>query len=160
VQGKVPLSIGSIVGKLNFQEKGTRPDIAYATHQCARFSEETRASHEDAGVWLCKYLLATKDDGIIYLRSQTGAVAIEVYADAGFCGSWNKATAPQGISTSKSPTGYSISYTLLIAPSYGPPNCRCRSHSAPPRFYRGGVHFIVPVSEGGDSLDAADKVDE
>jgi hypothetical protein len=36
-----------VVGKLNFLEKGTRPEIAYATHQCARFSEHTRPSHED-----------------------------------------------------------------------------------------------------------------
>jgi hypothetical protein len=49
-----------VVGKLNFLEKGTRPDdIAYATHQCARFSEDTRASHEDAVMWLCKYLLSS-----------------------------------------------------------------------------------------------------
>jgi hypothetical protein len=72
----------SVVGKLNFLEKGTRPDIAYATHQCARFSEDTRASHEDAVTWLCKYLLA---DGIIYdpKRNQS----IEVYMDTDFCGS-------------------------------------------------------------------------
>jgi hypothetical protein len=98
----------SVVGKLNSLEKGTRPDIAYATHQCARFSEETRASHEDAVVWLRKYLLSTKDDGIIYdpKREQS----IEVYADAEFCGSWNKATAPQDISTAKSCTGYIINF--------------------------------------------------
>jgi hypothetical protein len=70
----------SIAGKLNFLEKGTRPDIAFATHQCVRFSKETRASHEDAAMWLIKYLLATKDDGNIYdpKREQS----IEVYADA------------------------------------------------------------------------------
>ena len=27
----------SVVGKLNYLEKGTRPDIWYATHQCAHF---------------------------------------------------------------------------------------------------------------------------
>ena len=27
-----------IIGQLNFLEKSTRPDIAYAIHQCARFS--------------------------------------------------------------------------------------------------------------------------
>jgi hypothetical protein len=98
----------SVMGKLNFLEKGTRPDITYATHQCTRFSEETRASHEDDDVWLCKYLLATKDYGIIYdpKREQS----IQAYADAEFCGSWNKATAPQDISTSKSRTGYIIHF--------------------------------------------------
>jgi hypothetical protein len=97
-----------VVGKLNFIEKRTHPDIAYATHQCARFSEDTRASHEDAVMWLCKYLLATKDDGIIYdpKRDQS----IEVYADAYFCGSWNKATAPQDINTAKSRTGYIVNF--------------------------------------------------
>jgi hypothetical protein len=28
----------SIIGKLNFLEKSTRPEIAYAVHQCARFA--------------------------------------------------------------------------------------------------------------------------
>jgi hypothetical protein len=31
-----------VIGKLNFLEKSTRPDIAYAVHQCARFSESPR----------------------------------------------------------------------------------------------------------------------
>jgi hypothetical protein len=59
-------------------------------------------------MWLCKYLLATKDDGIIYdpKRDQS----IEVYADADFYGSWNKATAPQDISTAKSRTGYIVKF--------------------------------------------------
>ena len=30
----------SIIGKLNFLEKSTRPDIAFAVHQCARFSAD------------------------------------------------------------------------------------------------------------------------
>jgi hypothetical protein len=28
----------SVIGKLNFLEKSTRPDIAYAVHQCALFA--------------------------------------------------------------------------------------------------------------------------
>ena len=34
----------SVVGKLNFLEKSTRPEIAYAVHQCARFSSSPKAS--------------------------------------------------------------------------------------------------------------------
>ena len=30
-----------VIGKLNFLEKSTRPDIAVSVHQCARFSELT-----------------------------------------------------------------------------------------------------------------------
>jgi hypothetical protein len=102
----------SVVVKLNFLEKGTHPDITYATHQCARFSKDTRASHEDAVMWLCTYLLATKDDGIIYdpKRDQS----IRVYADAALCVSWNKATAPQDISTAKSRTGYIVNFDACL----------------------------------------------
>ena len=34
----------SVIGKLNFPEKSTRPDIAYITHQCARYSTNPRKS--------------------------------------------------------------------------------------------------------------------
>ena len=30
---------GSVIGKLNFLEKSTRPDISVSVHQCTRFSE-------------------------------------------------------------------------------------------------------------------------
>ena len=55
----------SVIGKLNFLEKGTRPDISYATHQCARFSIDPKKSHGDAVDYLCKYLLGTQDQGFI-----------------------------------------------------------------------------------------------
>ena len=32
-----------IIGQLNFLEKSTRPDIAYAVHQCARFSSNPKS---------------------------------------------------------------------------------------------------------------------
>jgi hypothetical protein len=38
----------SVIGKLNFLEKMTRPDLAYSVHQCARFSSCTKRSHERA----------------------------------------------------------------------------------------------------------------
>ena len=38
----------SIVGKLHYLEKNTRPDISYATHQCARFVEDPKAEHSKA----------------------------------------------------------------------------------------------------------------
>ena len=50
----------SVVGKLNFLEKSTRPDIAYATHQVARFSAEPRKSHADAIKHIGRYLVGTK----------------------------------------------------------------------------------------------------
>ena len=49
----------AVIGKPNYLEKGTRPDIAYATHQLARFCSDPRESHGDAVIWLAKYLKAT-----------------------------------------------------------------------------------------------------
>jgi hypothetical protein len=38
----------SVMGKANFLEKSTRPDIAVAVHSCARFSNEPKQSHANA----------------------------------------------------------------------------------------------------------------
>jgi hypothetical protein len=38
----------SVIGKANFLEKSTRPDIAVAVHQCARFSSDPKQCHADA----------------------------------------------------------------------------------------------------------------
>jgi hypothetical protein len=61
-------------------------------------------------MWLCKYLLATKDDGTICDPKWDQSIEVYADADADFCGSWNKATAPQDISTAKSRTGYIINF--------------------------------------------------
>ena len=34
-----------VIGKLNYLDKGTRPDITYATHQCAQFCEDPKEVH-------------------------------------------------------------------------------------------------------------------
>jgi hypothetical protein len=54
-----------VVGKLNFLEKSTRPDIAYATHQVARFCQDPKATHAEAIIHIAKYLRDTSDQGII-----------------------------------------------------------------------------------------------
>ena len=35
----------SVIGKMNYLEKSTRPEIAYAVHPCARFSVDPREVH-------------------------------------------------------------------------------------------------------------------
>jgi hypothetical protein len=35
----------SVIGKLNYLERGTRSDISYITHQCARFSTCPKVEH-------------------------------------------------------------------------------------------------------------------
>jgi len=98
----------SIVGKLNFLEKGTIPDIAYATHQVARFCEDPRDAHVKAVVHLGKYLKHTRSEGIILKPDKLKS--IEVYADADFAGNWNINTAEHDASTAKSRSGYIVLY--------------------------------------------------
>jgi hypothetical protein len=107
----------AVVGKLNFLEKGSRPEIAYSIHRCARFSESPKESHAEAVMHICRYLMLTREQGLI-LDPQDGKY-FEVYADADFCGNWNRATAMNDVSTAKSRMGYIISVA-------GHPNCRLR----------------------------------
>ena len=54
----------SIIGKLNYLEKATRPDISFATHQCARYVSDPKKSHARAVRWLGRYLLHSRRKGI------------------------------------------------------------------------------------------------
>jgi hypothetical protein len=80
-----------VVGKLNFLEKGSQPEIAYSVHECAIFSESPKESHAEAVMHICRYLMLTREQGLI-LDPQDGK-SFEVYVDADFCGNWNRATA-------------------------------------------------------------------
>ena len=78
----------SVVGKLNYLEKATRPDISYIVHQCARFTSEPRKEHGEAIRWLGRYLKGTRDQGIILNPSK--GKGLEMFVDADFAGNWNK----------------------------------------------------------------------
>ena len=99
----------SIIGKFNYLEKGTRADIIYATHQYTRFCEDPRNSHGREAEHLMKYLMKTKNKGIILKPDRKQS--LEVLADAVFPGNWNINTAVDDVSTTKSRTGYIILYT-------------------------------------------------
>ena len=43
----------------------SRPEIAYAVHQCARFTHNPKASHGAAVKRICRYLQRTKMKGLI-----------------------------------------------------------------------------------------------
>ncbi|MEL6804414.1 MAG: hypothetical protein AAFO91_11625, partial [Bacteroidota bacterium] len=74
-----------VIGKLNFLEKSTRPDLAYAVHQCARFSVNPREVHADAVRHIGRYLIQTRDKGLI-LNPTTDS--FDCYVDADFAGLW------------------------------------------------------------------------
>lgn len=53
------------IGMLNYLGTSTRPDIAFAVHQCARFSSNPKRVHEIAVRRIVRYLKGTKDKGYI-----------------------------------------------------------------------------------------------
>ena len=97
----------SIIGKLNYLEKSTRPDLAYAVHQCARFSSNPKHLHADAVKCIGRYLLGTKDKGLILCPTRH---SFDCWVDANFVGNWNKTIAMEDVGTAKSRSGAVILY--------------------------------------------------
>ena len=54
----------SVIGKLNYLEKATSPDISFATHQCDHFVADPKKSHAWAVRWLGGYLQHSRGKGI------------------------------------------------------------------------------------------------
>ena len=97
----------SIIGQLNYLTSSTRPDIQLATHQCARFCNEPKNSHEVAVKRIIRYLKQTKNEGIIMKPDKNKA--FECYVDADFAGGYKEADATDPASV-LSRTGYVITY--------------------------------------------------
>ena len=97
----------SLIGKLGYLEKGTRSDISYIAHQCARFSIDPKKEHGDAIRWVGRYLLGTKDKGTI-IRPDP-AKDMEVFVDADFAGNWDPGESLDR-DTARSRHGYIITY--------------------------------------------------
>ena len=95
------------VGMLTYLQGTTRPDIAMAVHQCARFSSNPKRSHEKAIIKIIRYLKSSKDKGLI-LRTEKKK-GIECYVDASFASGWRPDNANDA-SNVLSRTGYIIYY--------------------------------------------------
>lgn len=97
----------TLTGMLGYLQGTSRPDISMATHQCARFNTCPKLCHERAIKRICKYLLATKDKGIIFRPDPTKG--LECHVDADFAGGWTSGehSRPE---TVLSRTGFVISY--------------------------------------------------
>ncbi len=74
----------SVVGMLLYLASNSRPDIAFAVHQCARFSHCPCASHEIALKKICRYLHGTSTQGLIFWPSKE--FSIDCYVDSDFLG--------------------------------------------------------------------------
>ena len=97
----------SVLGKLNYLEKSSRPDISYAVHQCARFSGDPKVEHTKAVKHIGRYLKKTELNG--YFVKPTDD-SFQVYADADFCGTWKQDEAEDDPDTVRSRTGFVITY--------------------------------------------------
>jgi hypothetical protein len=98
-------SYPSVVGMLLYLSTNTRPDIAFAVHQCARFMHDPRASHSRAVAQIVRYLVGTADKGLI--MEPTKELKLDCWVDADFAGLW-KEEDPQDVSSARSRTGYLI----------------------------------------------------
>ena len=98
----------SVIGKLNFLEKSTRPDLSVSVHQCARFSEQPKRSHAEAIKRIGHYLLATKDKGLIIRPNELRY--FECWVDADFSGIWRPQDASNDPMTAKSRSGWMIHF--------------------------------------------------
>jgi hypothetical protein len=84
---------------------GTRPDILYAVHSCARFSISPKLIHEQAVKRICRYLKGTQDKGIILNPDESRG--IECYVDASLARDYEKDRA-EDATTLLSRTRYTI----------------------------------------------------
>ena len=74
-------------GMLLYLAANSHPEIAYAFHQCARFTHNPKASHRAAVKRICCYLQGTKTKGLILKPSKQ--LTVDCYVDADFAGQWN-----------------------------------------------------------------------
>ena len=98
----------SVIGKLNFLEKSTCPDIAYAVQQCARFSVDPKQSHADAVKRIRRYLKGTPHKGITLCPDTQQR--FQCWVDADFAGNWKPEGAQHDPMTAKSRSGWISQY--------------------------------------------------
>jgi Reverse transcriptase (RNA-dependent DNA polymerase)./Integrase core domain. len=79
----------SVVGMAMYLCNNSRPDFAFAVHQCARYSFSPTRKHAEYLKKLGRYLLKTRDKGLILKPMPSGDIKIDCYVDADFAGLWN-----------------------------------------------------------------------
>jgi hypothetical protein len=80
-------SYSSVVGMMMYLSSNSRPDIAFAVHQCARFTHCPKRSHEQGLKRIARYLKATRTRGMVFKPCKD--LNLDLYADADFAGLWN-----------------------------------------------------------------------
>ena len=98
----------SVIGKLNFLEKSTRPEIAESVHQCTRFSSNPRISPTEAVKRIGRYLKGAATNGIIMTPGKTES--FDCWVDSSHAGEWKREGAEDDLSTARSRMGYVFMY--------------------------------------------------
>ena len=71
---------------LGYLQETICPDIVTETHKCERFKNDPQLSHERAVKRIGRYILDTRDKGMVY---RPGTLqGLEFYVDADFAGGW------------------------------------------------------------------------
>ena len=96
----------SIVGMLLYLSTNTRPDIAFAVSQVARFSHNPKQSHATAVKTIIRYLAGSKNEGTIFKPPKK--LFLDCFVDADYAGLYNR-DPPEEPTSAKSRTGYIIS---------------------------------------------------
>jgi hypothetical protein len=96
----------SVVGMMLYLSSNTRPDIAFAVSQVARFSHHPKKSHASAIKTIVRYLAGTREKGTIFTRPTE--LKLDCYVDADFAGLFGREPSEEAVSV-KSRTGYIIS---------------------------------------------------
>ena len=97
----------SVVGMLMYLANNSRPDIAFAVHQCARFTHSPKKSHAGGIKRIVRYLKGTSDKGM-YLQP-SGKMTLDCHVDADFAGLYG-IEHDQDPTCVKSRTGYLITF--------------------------------------------------
>ena len=87
------------VGSLMYLAIATRPDIAYAVNQCAKFSAHPGPEHWSAITRIIRYISGTAARGLVYRRNSS--LRLVAYADASDAGD---------VDTRRSVSGYCFMY--------------------------------------------------
>jgi Reverse transcriptase (RNA-dependent DNA polymerase) len=72
------------VGMIMFLANNTRPELALAVNQCARYNNNPKLSHEKAVKHIARYLLSSRTKGMIIKPSDK--ISLDCYVDADFAG--------------------------------------------------------------------------
>ena len=95
----------SIIGMLLYLSTNTRPDIAYAVSQAARFSNQPKQSHATAVKKIVRYLIRTSTLGTRV--TPTSDLTLDCFVDADFAGLYRR-DPPEERTSALSRTGYII----------------------------------------------------